>query len=178
MRASLNSCLVISCTCLPKDCCWQVRSPEWKFQVNLPCREIRMAVSAKHIDTYIIRELFLALVQLIVTLSIHYACRTDKDNTAIIVGVTVAIALLLFLLGIGLFMRRRRSQGRKTTETRATDNLSLPDSVIETRCEETQMPYFRIKTATIDYALKQFCELMLNNSVKIQNFQYCFFTKT
>ncbi|KAL0121824.1 hypothetical protein PUN28_006942 [Cardiocondyla obscurior] len=56
----------------------------------------------------------------------------DKDNTAIIVGVTVAIALLLFLLGIGLFMRRRRSQGRKTTETRATDNLSLPDSVIET----------------------------------------------
>ncbi|XP_029155618.1 tyrosine-protein phosphatase 10D isoform X1 [Nylanderia fulva] len=56
----------------------------------------------------------------------------DKDNTAIIVGVTVAIAMLLFLLGIGLFMRRRRSQGRKTTETRATDNLSLPDSVIET----------------------------------------------
>lgn len=30
-------------------------------------------------------------------------------------------------------MRRRRSQGRKTTETRTTDNLSLPDSVIDTR---------------------------------------------
>ncbi|XP_014486933.1 PREDICTED: tyrosine-protein phosphatase 10D isoform X6 [Dinoponera quadriceps] len=56
----------------------------------------------------------------------------DKDNTAIIVGVVVAIAVLLGLLGIGLFVRRRRSQGRKTTETRATDNLSLPDSVIET----------------------------------------------
>lgn len=80
--------------------------------------------------------LFLVIVWLIVTLKIRYACRTDKDNTAIIVGVTVAIALLLFLLGIGLFMRRRRSQGRKTTETRATDNLSLPDSVIETRCQE------------------------------------------
>nr|XP_050849252.1 tyrosine-protein phosphatase 10D isoform X4 [Vespula vulgaris] len=56
----------------------------------------------------------------------------DKDNTAIIVGVTVPIVLLLSLLGIGLLVRRRRSQGRKTTETRATDNLSLPDSVIET----------------------------------------------
>ncbi|XP_018304844.1 tyrosine-protein phosphatase 10D isoform X2 [Mycetomoellerius zeteki] len=64
--------------------------------------------------------------------SYSFPIQTDKDNTAIIVGVTVAIALLLFLLGIGLFMRRRRSQGRKTTETRATDNLSLPDSVIET----------------------------------------------
>lgn len=59
--------------------------------------------------------------------------RPDKDNTAIIVGVTVPIVLLLALLGIGLLIRRRRSQGRKTTETRATDDLSLPDSVIETR---------------------------------------------
>lgn len=58
---------------------------------------------------------------------------TDKDNTAIIVGVTVPIVLLLTLLGIGLLVRRRRSQGRKTTETRTTDNLSLPDSVIDTR---------------------------------------------
>ncbi|XP_071875823.1 protein tyrosine phosphatase 10D isoform X5 [Bombus fervidus] len=56
----------------------------------------------------------------------------DKDNTAIIVGVTVPIVLLLTLLGIGLLVRRRRSQGRKTTETRTTDNLSLPDSVIDT----------------------------------------------
>ncbi|XP_076647850.1 protein tyrosine phosphatase 10D isoform X5 [Halictus rubicundus] len=56
----------------------------------------------------------------------------DKDNTPIIVGVIVPIVLLLALLGIGLLVRRRRSQGRKTTETRTTDNLSLPDSVIET----------------------------------------------
>ncbi|XP_076754004.1 protein tyrosine phosphatase 10D isoform X5 [Xylocopa sonorina] len=56
----------------------------------------------------------------------------DKDNTAIIVGVTVPIVLLLTLLGIGLLVRRRRSQGRKTSETRPTDSLSLPDSVIET----------------------------------------------
>ncbi|KAI4503635.1 hypothetical protein M0802_001038 [Mischocyttarus mexicanus] len=64
--------------------------------------------------------------------SYSFPIQTDKDNTAIIVGVTVPIVLLLTLLGIGLLVRRRRSQGRKTTETRATDNLSLPDSVIET----------------------------------------------
>ncbi|KOX75253.1 Tyrosine-protein phosphatase 10D [Melipona quadrifasciata] len=56
----------------------------------------------------------------------------DKDNTAIMVGVIVPIVFLLTLLGIGLLVRRRRSQGRKTTETRTTDNLSLPDSVIDT----------------------------------------------
>lgn len=64
--------------------------------------------------------------------SYSFPIQTDKDNTAIIVGVTVPIVLLLSLLGIGLLVRRRRSQGRKTTETRATDNQSLPDSVIET----------------------------------------------
>jgi len=84
--------------------------------------------------------------------------KTDKDNTAIIVGVTVAIALLLFLLGIGLFMRRRRSQGRKTTETRATDNLSLPDSVIETRyLEIITLLYFKI------FILKKIFLLLLNS---------------
>lgn len=41
-------------------------------------------------------------------------------------------------------MRRRRSQGRKTTETRATDNLSLPDSVIETRCQEIAILHLRL----------------------------------
>ncbi|XP_076636751.1 protein tyrosine phosphatase 10D isoform X1 [Colletes latitarsis] len=64
--------------------------------------------------------------------SYSFPIQTDKDNTAIIVGVTVPIVLLLTLLGIGLLVRRRRSQGRKTTETRTSDNLSLPDSVIET----------------------------------------------
>ncbi|XP_043262139.1 tyrosine-protein phosphatase 10D isoform X2 [Colletes gigas] len=64
--------------------------------------------------------------------SYSFPIQTDKDNTAIIVGVTVPIVLLLALLGIGLLVRRRRSQGRKTTETRTSDNLSLPDSVIET----------------------------------------------
>ncbi|XP_043525700.1 tyrosine-protein phosphatase 10D isoform X5 [Frieseomelitta varia] len=64
--------------------------------------------------------------------SYSFPIQTDKDNTAIMVGVIVPIVFLLTLLGIGLLVRRRRSQGRKTTETRTTDNLSLPDSVIDT----------------------------------------------
>lgn len=64
--------------------------------------------------------------------SYSFPIQTDKDNTAIMVGVIVPIVFLLSLLGIGLLVRRRRSQGRKTTETRTTDNLSLPDSVIDT----------------------------------------------
>lgn len=51
----------------------------------------------------------------------------------IIVGISVPIVLLLTLLGIGLLVRRHRNQLRKITEPRAADNLSLPDSVIETR---------------------------------------------
>lgn len=31
-----------------------------------------------------------------------------------------------------LFLRRRRHNGRKTTESRINDNMSLPDSTIET----------------------------------------------
>lgn len=43
------------------------------------------------------------------------------------------ILVLLTLLGIGLLVRRHKNQLRKITEPRAADNLSLPDSVIETK---------------------------------------------
>ncbi|XP_033218300.1 tyrosine-protein phosphatase 10D-like [Belonocnema kinseyi] len=85
-------------------------------------------------------------------------CRTDKDNTAIIVGVTVPIVLLLTLLGIGLIIRRRRSQGRKTTETRVTDDLSLPDSVIETSRPirvENFAEHYRIMSADSDFRFSE-----------------------
>ncbi|XP_058789130.1 tyrosine-protein phosphatase 10D isoform X3 [Phymastichus coffea] len=82
----------------------------------------------------------------------------DKDNTAIIVGVTVPIVLLLTLLGIGLLIRRRRSQGRKTTETRATDDLSLPDSVIETSRPirvDNFAEHYRIMSADSDFRFSE-----------------------
>ncbi|XP_043267238.1 tyrosine-protein phosphatase 10D isoform X2 [Venturia canescens] len=90
--------------------------------------------------------------------SYSFPIQTDKDNTAIIVGVTVPLVLLLTLLGIGLLIRRRRSQGRKTTETRATDNLSLPDSVIETSRPirvDTFAEHYRIMSADSDFRFSE-----------------------
>lgn len=58
---------------------------------------------------------------------------TDQDNTSIIVAITVPLALILLLLVTIIFVRRRRNGGRKATkETRANDNMSLADSVVET----------------------------------------------
>ncbi|XP_015595077.1 tyrosine-protein phosphatase 10D isoform X2 [Cephus cinctus] len=90
--------------------------------------------------------------------SYSFPIQTDKDNTAIIVGVTVPIVLLLSLLGIGLIVRRRRSQGRKTTETRTSDNLSLPDSVIETSRPirvENFAEHYRIMSADSDFRFSE-----------------------
>lgn len=43
------------------------------------------------------------------------------------------LALILLLLVTIIFVRRRRNGGRKATkETRANDNMSLADSVVET----------------------------------------------
>ncbi|XP_044592412.1 tyrosine-protein phosphatase 10D isoform X1 [Cotesia glomerata] len=85
----------------------------------------------------------------------------DKDNTAIIVGVTVPIILLLTLLGIGLFVRRHRNQLRKIAEPRAggpSDNLSLPDSVIETSRPvriENFAEHYRIMSADSDFRFSE-----------------------
>lgn len=57
----------------------------------------------------------------------------DQDNTPIVVGVTVPLVLLIVLAILVVVIRKRRFASRKATETRGNDNLSLPDSIIETR---------------------------------------------
>ncbi|XP_062554355.1 tyrosine-protein phosphatase 10D isoform X3 [Armigeres subalbatus] len=62
-----------------------------------------------------------------------YPIRTAQDNTSLIVSITVPLFIIFLLVGTILFLRRRRHSGRKkTTEQRANDNMSLPDSTIET----------------------------------------------
>lgn len=58
---------------------------------------------------------------------------TDQDNTPLMIGLSIPLALLLVLVVIILLLRRRRHAAKNTTENRASDTLSLPDSVIETR---------------------------------------------
>lgn len=49
------------------------------------------------------------------------------------VGLAVPLALLFVLVVIILVLRRRRYAAKNATENRASDTLSLPDSVMETR---------------------------------------------
>ncbi|XP_032296419.1 tyrosine-protein phosphatase 10D isoform X2 [Drosophila virilis] len=56
----------------------------------------------------------------------------DQDNTSLIVAITVPMTIILVLLVTLVFYKRRRNNCRKTTkDSRANDNMSLPDSVIE-----------------------------------------------
>lgn len=49
------------------------------------------------------------------------------------IAVPLALVCIFVVIVSVLYMRRRRSTGRKTTkESRANDNMSLPDSVVET----------------------------------------------
>jgi receptor-type tyrosine-protein phosphatase beta len=57
---------------------------------------------------------------------------TDPDNTSLIVAITVPLILIFIVFVTIIFLRRRRSSARKTTDQRANDNMSLPDSTIET----------------------------------------------
>ncbi|XP_048512259.1 tyrosine-protein phosphatase 10D isoform X3 [Athalia rosae] len=60
--------------------------------------------------------------------------------------------------GLGLLIRRRRSQGRKTTETRATDDLSLPGSVIEISRPirvESFADHYRMMSADSDFRFSE-----------------------
>ncbi|XP_075158731.1 protein tyrosine phosphatase 4E isoform X3 [Haematobia irritans] len=61
-----------------------------------------------------------------------FPIQTDQDNTSLIVAVTVPLTIILILLVTLVFYKRRRNSCRKTTkDSRANDNMSLPDSVIE-----------------------------------------------
>uniref|UniRef100_W4VRK2 protein-tyrosine-phosphatase n=1 Tax=Corethrella appendiculata TaxID=1370023 RepID=W4VRK2_9DIPT len=61
-----------------------------------------------------------------------FAIQTDQDNTSLIVAITVPLLLIAIVFMTIIFLRRRRNGSRKTAEQRANDNMSLPDSTIET----------------------------------------------
>lgn len=78
----------------------------------------------------------------------------DQDNTPIILGIIIPIILIIMLFVIIIVIRRRRSAGRKATETRTNDNMSLPDSVIETSRPiriENFANHYRLMSADSDF---------------------------
>lgn len=58
---------------------------------------------------------------------------SDQDNTPLIVGITIPFILVLVLCLTVFVLRSRRKNVRKTTESRNADNMSLQDSIVETR---------------------------------------------
>ncbi|CAH1159779.1 unnamed protein product [Phaedon cochleariae] len=84
---------------------------------------------------------------------------TDQDNTPIVLGVIIPIVLIVLLFITIIFIRRRRSLGkRKATDSRANDNMSLPDSVIETSRPvriENFSNHYRIMSADSDFRFSE-----------------------
>ncbi|XP_018572478.1 tyrosine-protein phosphatase 10D [Anoplophora glabripennis] len=90
--------------------------------------------------------------------SYSFPIQTDQDNTPIILGVIIPVILIAILFITVIFIRRRRSAGRKATEARNNDNISLPDSVIETSRPvriENFSNHYRIMSADSDFRFSE-----------------------
>lgn len=69
-------------------------------------------------------------------------------------GVTIPLSLIAILFVLIILIRRRRMAGRKATEARPNDNMSLPDSIIETSRpirRENFANHYRIMSADSDF---------------------------
>lgn len=78
----------------------------------------------------------------------------DQDNTPIILGIIIPIILISLLFITVIIIRKRRAAGRKATESRTNDNMSIPDSVIETSRPiriENFANHYRIMSADSDF---------------------------
>ncbi|XP_055843971.1 tyrosine-protein phosphatase 10D-like isoform X3 [Episyrphus balteatus] len=84
---------------------------------------------------------------------------SDQDNTSLIVAITVPMTIILILLVTLVFFKKRRSSGRKTTkESRAHDNMSLQDSVIETNRPiliKNFAEHYRLMSADSDFRFSE-----------------------
>ncbi|KAG5683461.1 hypothetical protein PVAND_012739 [Polypedilum vanderplanki] len=61
-----------------------------------------------------------------------FPIQTDQDNTSLFVAIAVPLLLIFILFTTLLFLRRRRFLCKRATDARANDNMSLPDSTMET----------------------------------------------
>ncbi|XP_017783937.1 PREDICTED: tyrosine-protein phosphatase 10D [Nicrophorus vespilloides] len=88
--------------------------------------------------------------------SYSFPLQTDQNNTPIILGIVIPLVLILPIV-IVVLVRRKRAQGRNATESR-TDNMSLPDSVIETSRPihiENFANHYRIMSADSDFRFSE-----------------------
>nr|XP_023013330.1 tyrosine-protein phosphatase 10D isoform X2 [Leptinotarsa decemlineata] len=91
--------------------------------------------------------------------SYSFPIQTDQDSTPIVLGIVIPLVLIAVLFISIIIIRRRRSAGkRKATESRSNDNMSLPDSVIETSRPvriENFANHYRIMSADSDFRFSE-----------------------
>ncbi|PNF39380.1 hypothetical protein B7P43_G13658 [Cryptotermes secundus] len=90
----------------------------------------------------------------------HYSfpIQTDQDNTPIVLGVTIPLVLLAMIFIVVIVVRKRRFSSRRATEARGNDNLSLPDSIIETSRPirlENFSEHYRMMSADSDFRFSE-----------------------
>lgn len=89
-------------------------------------------------------------------LTVNSIFSLDQDNTSLIVSVAVPLVLFLLfcVLASFLYVRRKRGGHRATKESRANDNMSLPDSEVETSRKiyiKNFAEHFRLMSADSDF---------------------------
>ncbi|KAL1116196.1 hypothetical protein AAG570_005691, partial [Ranatra chinensis] len=90
----------------------------------------------------------------------HYsfAIQTDQDTTPLVIGITVPVVILIVLLTSVILLRRYKILGRKPTESRPKDTLSLPDSIIETSRPirlDSFAEHYRLMSADSDFRFSE-----------------------
>lgn len=84
----------------------------------------------------------------------HQLPSTDQDNTSLFVAIAVPLILICILFVTLLFLRRRRFLCKRATDARANDNMSLPDSTMETSRPvliKNFAEHYRIMSADSDF---------------------------
>lgn len=110
-----------------------------------------MDVIQSHTITH--QKLFIKLNSHLFPTPVH----PDQDNTSLIVSVAVPFALFIAFCVIVsiLYVRRKRYGGRRATkESRASDNMSLPDSEVEISRKvyiNNFSDHFRLMSADSDF---------------------------
>lgn len=88
--------------------------------------------------------------------SYSFPISTDQNNSSIILGSTIPILILIFLFIAAVIYRKKRA--RKAKETGPNDNMSLPDSIIETSRPvriENFSNHYRIMSADSDFRFSE-----------------------
>nr|CAD7427319.1 unnamed protein product [Timema monikensis] len=93
-----------------------------------------------------------------------FPIQTDADNTPIFLGVLIPCAILLMVVLVIFLVRRRRNNGRRATDHRGNDSLSIPDSIIETSRAPIALDkfaeHYRIMSADSDFLFSEEFELL------------------